>query len=387
MGKDKKDYEKALNLYNTGYIDRAIEVCEVGISRNLKDSNLLNLKGLLLYLKGNLEEAISLWKINEDYNSDNIAKAYLIDAEKDFYRRELFKETDELIRSLNIDEALENLSICNESDFNLIGVNNALAICYLRKGEYDNSKICINRVLTVDKNNITAKSIDREINEILNIRNSSKLVLNSIIITSLIFITITTGVIIKTKIKSIPKNEEYLLNNDVKDTLNDINEDENNQLNNIDKEKDVEENNIINSVNDKDNKANNEIDKPLTEEEIRDNYIAATNLFAEGKYSDAKILLEKDLKYSEKSHLNDDILFLLASTDEKIGNKEDAIKYFEGYIYNYENGNYIEEAYYKVALLYKDIDIEKSKSYAQALVNKYQNSIYNNNIIKGILNI
>ncbi|MDZ5034031.1 tetratricopeptide repeat protein, partial [Clostridium perfringens] len=113
----------------------------------------------------------------------------------------------------------------------------------------------------------------------------------------------------------------------------------------------------------------------------------ATNLFSQEKYNDAKVLLEKTIIYSEKSHLNDDILFLLASASEKIEKNEEAIKYFEQYIYKYENGNYIEEAYYKIALLYKEINIEKSKFYAQALVNKYQNSIYNNNIMKGILNI
>ncbi len=86
---NKKEYKKALNLYNNGYIDKAIEICEIGISRSLEDSNLLNLKGLLLYLKGELEEAISLWKINKYHNDDEIAKAYLKDIEIDFNRRDV----------------------------------------------------------------------------------------------------------------------------------------------------------------------------------------------------------------------------------------------------------------------------------------------------------
>ena len=38
---NKKEYKKALNLYNNGYIDKAIEICEIGISRSLEDSTYL----------------------------------------------------------------------------------------------------------------------------------------------------------------------------------------------------------------------------------------------------------------------------------------------------------------------------------------------------------
>lgn len=378
--KDKKVYEKALDLYNKGYIDKAIEQCEIGISRNLKDSNLLNLKGLLLYLKGNIEEAVSLWRINKDYNGDNISKSYLIDIEKDFRRKELFEEAEELIKNLNIDEAIEILNICNESDFNLIGVNNDLAICYMKKGLYDNSKFYIKKVFAVDKNNITAKSINKEINEILDIKDNNKIVFKSMIITFIIFMIVSTGAIVMGKLKNTPLVEEKLLSDNLSASNNIENSNTINESENSSSKDEAKQNNIQDKNNEK-------IENPLTEGDITTNYINATNLFSQEKYNDAKVLLEKTIIYSEKSHLNDDILFLLASASEKIAKNEEAIKYFEQYIYKYENGNYIEEAYYKIALLYKDINIEKSKFYAQALVNKYQNSIYNNNIIKGILNI
>ncbi|GAA0086620.1 tetratricopeptide repeat protein [Clostridium sp. CTA-7] len=378
--KDKKVYEKALDLYNKGYIDKAIEQCEIGISRNLKDSNLLNLKGLLLYLKGNIEEAVSLWKINKDYNGDNISKSYLIDIEKDFRRKELFEEAEELIKNLNIDEAIEILNICNESDFNLIGVNNNLAICYMKKGLYDNSKFYIKKVFAVDKNNITAKSINKEINEILDIKDNNKIVFKSIIITFIIFMIVSTGAIVMGKLKNTPLVEEKLLSDNLSASNNIENSNTINESENSSSKDEAKQNNIQDKNNEK-------IENPLTEDDITSNYINATNLFSQEKYNDAKVLLEKTIIYSEKSHLNDDILFLLASASEKIAKNEEAIKYFEQYIYKYEKGNYIEEAYYKIALLYKEINIEKSKFYAQALVNKYKNSIYNNNIIKGILNI
>ncbi|MDU3349883.1 MAG: tetratricopeptide repeat protein [Clostridium sp.] len=79
-------------------------------------------------------------------------------------------------------------------------------------------------------------------------------------------------------------------------------------------------------------------------------------------------------------------MFLLASTYEKLGDNNEAIKNFEKYISSYENGNYIEESYYKIALLYRDLNKDKSKYYAKELISKYSNSIYNNTNIKDILN-
>ena len=42
-----KIYEKAMDNYHGGYIEKALEQCEKGISLNLKDVRLLNLKGML----------------------------------------------------------------------------------------------------------------------------------------------------------------------------------------------------------------------------------------------------------------------------------------------------------------------------------------------------
>lgn len=372
--KDKRAYEKALHLYNNGYIDKALEVCEIGISRDLGDSNLLNLKGLLLYLKGNLEEAIPLWKINEHHNNNDIAKSYLKDVQRDFYRKDLYKIVEELIEDLNIDEALENLSICKESDFNSINVNNALAICYLRKADYSLSMEYVERVITIDKFNYRAISTKKEINEILNINNKS--ILKTLIIAFIAIIFLTSGILLNNKFKKLSINKEELVNNIQKPVENESTNNEQNEKkeDNQDKEenKDNNQSSILEVV-------------PLTDDEIRENYIKATDLFQEEKYEESKYLLEATITHSRDNHLHDDIMFLLASTSEKIGKYEEAIKYFKDYISNYENGNYIEETYYRISLLYKSLDKEKSKLYAGELVSKYPNSLYNNNLIKDIL--
>lgn len=383
---NKKEYKKALNLYNNGYIDKAIEICEIGISRSLEDSNLLNLKGLILYLKGELEEAISLWKINKYHNDDEIAKAYLKDIEIDFNRRELFKESEELIRNLNIDEALQILMICKESDYNSINVNNALAICYMRKGEYVECQKCIDKVFSVDKYNIEAKSIKKEIDEILNIKSNSSVVIKSIIITGIICIIITSGILIKGKLQNGFKDDAEN-NFEVVNKSGEVDASESIDVSNLDTNSESINTSTKESSNDIDKKEDSNLNEHiLNEDEIRENYMKATDSFDEEKYNDTKVILESTIIYAENSHLNDDIMFLLASTYEKLGDNNEAIKNFEKYISSYENGNYIEESYYKIALLYRDLNKDKSKYYAKELISKYSNSIYNNTNIIDILN-
>lgn len=366
---NKKYYNKALNLYNKGEIDKALEVCEQGISISLKNSNLLNLKGLLLYLKGDLNGAVATWKINKDYNNDQISKTYLNDAYKDSNREELLIEAEKLVNNLSIDEAIERLLICNESDFNIIKVNNLLALCYLRKGQYDNSKLCLNKVLSIDKNNTTAKNIYKEINDVLEVKTNNRLLVTLITLVSIIaLITIThkSGII------------------------NKILERENNEITQEDNTK-TEENSTIIEENIKEAEENNEEERnnliiELTPEEIQKNYEKASTYFEEENYKEAKDLLIVTLTSAGDNHLHDDILFLLAASYDKLNEEEDAIKYYDEYLSKYDFGNYSEEAYYRMALIYKDTNIEKSKEYAKMLASKYPKSIYNNDNIKEILN-
>lgn len=376
---NKKYYNKALDLYNKGEIDKALEVCEKGISLDLKNSNLLNLKGLLLYLKGDLNGAVAAWKINKDYNNDSIAKTYLNDSYKDESREKLFKEAERLVNNLAINEAIERLLICSESDFNMIKVNNLLALCYLRKGDYDNSKLYLNKVLSIDKNNSTAKKIYKEINEFLEVKSNTKIfvpLLLLIFIITAITISYKSGLI--NKIINREKNE--LIYEDKSKTEN--KEEEGNN-------REIKENNKADEENNKEESDNlKEENKvtPLTNEEIQSNYEKASTYFEEENYKASKDLLIITLNSAENNHLHDDILFLLASSYDRLNEVEYAIKYFDEYLLKYDYGNYSQEAYYRMALIYKDIDINKSKKYAKELADKYPKSIYNNQNINTILN-
>ena len=362
-----KGYEKALSLFNQGNIEKAIEICEREISRDLTNSNVINLKGLLLYLKGNLEDSIALWNINKNYNYDSISSSYIKDIQNDFKRKELYEEAKELINKLEIDKAIDILNLCSESDFNSINVNNDLAFCYYKKGDYEKVRECLEKVFSLDKYNSIAKEINEELNSTYRC-NNKRTVRNKIfwgaIIALGIIIIIFIGkekfinyqlekIDLVQNLESSEKSEEnqYIVNNEINDT--------------------VEKESITK--------------RELTDDEIRENYIMATELYDEGNYEKVIETLEETISNLKGSHLDDDIIFLLGATYEMLENRDKAIEFFDKYINEYANGSYIEEVYYRAALLYKDKDINISKNYANKILINYPDSIYNNSYVEEIM--
>lgn len=367
MSKDmKSDYEKALKLYHKGKLKKALDCCEKGISKNLKNNSVLNLKGLILYLEGDLEGAITVWKINKDFNDDEMSKTYIRDAENDSEREKEFIRAKIFIKDLHINDAIESLYKCAESDFNSIQVNNELAVCFFKKGDYIKSREYINKSLAINKSDKNTINIKKELDNFTGDKNNKRpiifIIILAIICTSLISIFNLRG-------KGDNRlEEEIIINNTQKENKEKENValDIDNQPKNVEEVKKVEE-------------------KQFTPQDIEDYYIKASTYYDEENYLGAKDSLTKIDGKIANYHLNDDILFLLGSTYEKLGENENYIKSFEQYINSYENGHYIQEVYYKLALYYRRINIEKSKSNAQKLADNYPNSIYNNDNIDSIL--
>jgi len=137
MDRSKKLYAIALKKYQNGYIDKALEISEECISLNLKNTAAINLKGLLLYFKGELSKAKSLWKLNYQMNKDGVASSYLENSKNDEEREILYSEAIKHIKAVNIKAGIQILNKCAESDYNSINVNNYLGTCYIKTGKYD----------------------------------------------------------------------------------------------------------------------------------------------------------------------------------------------------------------------------------------------------------
>lgn len=122
-----------MDYYEKGKLNKALEICEFELAKGLDNSDILNLKGLLLYQKGDLNEAITVWKLNKDINNDAVAQNYIKGTISDKKRLELYKEGEQALKQLKIDRALELFKMCAESDFNAIKVNTGLGLCYQKK--------------------------------------------------------------------------------------------------------------------------------------------------------------------------------------------------------------------------------------------------------------
>lgn len=386
MGSDvNKIYNKAMNYYQRGELDKAINKCEQGISISLKSANLLNLKGLLLYLKGDLNGAVAVWKINRDYNSNKISKVYIKDSKRDEEKLKLYELADQDIKNLRIEDALLKLNKCAESDFNSINVNISFAICYLRKGDYILAKEYNEKALKINIKDKVAIEVRDQI-ESFQESPTNRFKSNIIKVTAslLALMIIVTVVLIYTNRDS----RKVILEDKVAQQKQE----------DIDEElKDVPKNNI--EVLDNEEESNNKLEEPiekeadkkesveqlLSNEQVKNEYIKGSDSFNAKDYSKAIEVLSKAYKNSEEMYLKDDILFFLASSYDKSNLKTDSIKYYEEYVERYNNENYIKEVYYNLALNYKDEDINKSKEYAKILEKEYSDSIYYNSKIKKII--
>ncbi|MDS0527207.1 tetratricopeptide repeat protein [Clostridium sp. SHJSY1] len=411
-----KAYMKAIRFYEDGELNKALKKCDESISSNLKNAATLNLKGLILYIKGDLEGAKAQWKINSEHNDDIIAKHYIHDSKSDIKRLQLYKLGEGYLKQLKVEDAIGALNECAESDFNSIKVNLALAICYLRKGDYTTSSVYTTKVLKTDKNNQTAKNIAKELKSIGDIELEIHKENNWIkpIMYILIATSIVVGIVIGMKIilNNVNSNSETIDNNKIEEEIK-LNKDqespketnESNEKGETKTENLVDFNALELAISNKDFeiiyngvKKINENDLKGKEKTIYFNgkellknegvsffYKKGSEFYNQNLFNEAKNEFQKGYEFGEGNYIYPHIIFFKASADEKLGNVDGAISGYEEFYNKFKTETYIEETIYKLALLYKDRDIDKSIMYAKEIRERYPSSIYNNKIISNLL--
>ena len=409
--KRNKIYIKATDYFNKGDIEKAILKCEEGISNNLTNAAILNLKGLLLYLKGDLRGAVTNWKINSDFNDDVTAKSYIHDAKKDDERLQIYRQGETLLKKMLIDEAIDKFRVCLESDFNSINVNCSLALCYLKKGEYSLASVHVTKTLEMDKKNIIANKIAKELKEFAGIEltlTKKSGVPKKVLVATISGIIIIGGIIgyqgfyirentegntevnVVEEQKENPQiivNEEDKTGETKKDILVNIEMIET-AIKNQDYESLYEQLNPIVDVNSLSEKEKATFNKGKEALEVKGTeyfYKKAVALFKENKYDAAEAELLKGYAYGRLSYLYPHEIFYLGAINEKLNDTKEATNYYEIYYNNYKDGPYIETVIYSLAILYKQENLTKSKTYAMELREKYPKSIYNNEVISNLL--
>ncbi len=411
MDKSKKTYVKALDKYDNGYIDKAIDLCEESISMDIKNAAAINLKGLLYYLKGDIDNSQKLWKMNYQMNKDGVAERYLIDTKSDKERLSIYREAIDFIKELYINEALELLEKCSESDFNYINVNNYKTLCYIKKGQYDKAINTIENVMKIDKNNSMAKENRKTLIKYGMLKNKidGKKAIYSLIGVAIV---ITMVFAVPAIYKSI-KNNITKVSNKQKTSKNQVAKTPSSNQNKIAKEptkksqqedfprdkmkSDIQSKNFPsiyeNYMKWKDKNISND-DKSVISDA---NGILKTEgveyFYGEGyayvdrkEFPSAKDNLTKAYNIGSESYLYPHIIYMLGSAFYLSNDFENAKKYYIQYDENYDKGDYEETVLYALAIMYKDSDKSKASNYAQKLSNKYPKSIYNNSIIKSLIN-
>ena len=433
MSRNKKKHNKiymdAVKYFEDGYIDKAIAKCEEGISKSLKDTTVLNLKGLLLYLKGDLNGAITTWKINYDFNDDKIAKNYIKNAKEDKIKTQYYNNAEMYFKKYDFDNAINELEKCQQSDFNKIKVNLSLAACYLKKQDYAMSAAYLTKVLELDKNNKLALEVRNQLKKYgdidLTINKSNKKAISTIACSVLVLILASVGITMYTKNKlnadkgiveqpqeivedikeEILKERENVI--EVTEVGEDINVDEdvalveediNVVLVNVDELEVLIENKeydkIINKIRKVDANKLQGKEKAVyssvmsllrSDDAIEYYYNKGLDLYKNKDYVNAYNELKIVYDYGKENYLLEHGIYFMGASKEENNEKLEAIKYYEEYYNTFKEGSYIEVVLYSLANLYKDEDLDKCRQYAEELKYDYSDSIYNNDNIFEIL--
>lgn len=411
--KSRKIYNKVLDYREKGEINKALELCEAILAENLREAEILNFKGLMLYEKGMLKDAVTVWKINVDLNNDSMASSYIKDAGYDQDRMRMYKEAEQLLKKSDIDNAIQLFLECAKSDFNSIKVNTGLAWCYQKKGDYYRAKEYVDKALKIDKNAVTANEIRRQLDEMdlyYGEKKSSKgKILISIALIAAIIAAVGGYTVMNknNENNSISTSNTEILNEESKNNSDpEMNEEDNSEEVKEKLEDKFNKESLASAINSSDYNSIYENIRNVKSDELNDEekslydnavsilktngvanfYEYGLQYFNQQDYSKAEDQFNKAYEYCEGNNLEPHIIFYRGSTASEQGNRDLTLQMYEKYNNLYPRGPYTEGVLYELALLNVSDDMEKAKAYADKLVNNYPQSIYINDRIMSIVN-
>ena len=411
--KSRKIYNRVLDYREKGEINKALELCESILAENLREAEILNFKGLMLYEKGMLKDAVTVWKINVDLNNDSMASSYVKDAGYDQERMRIYKEAEQLLKKSDINNAIPLFLECAKSDFNSIKVNTGLAWCYQKKGDYYRAKEYVDKALKIDKNAVTANEIRRQLDEMdlyYGEKKSSKgKILISIALIAAIIAAVGGYTVMNknNENNSISKSNTEILNEESKNNSDpEMNEEDNSEEVKEKLEDKFNKESLVSAINSSDYNSIYENIRNVKSDELNDEekllydnavsilktngvanfYEYGLQYFNQQDYSKAEDQFNKAYEYCEGNNLEPHIIFYRGSTASEQGNRDLTLQMYERYNDLYPSGPYTEGVLYELALLNFSHDLEKAKAYSDKLVNNYPQSIYINDRIMSIIN-
>lgn len=409
MRESKKAYDKAVEYFDKGELEKALKYLEDAISVNMKNAAALNLKGMIYYLIGDGKKAYQTWRVNIEVNDDDMAKTYIREYQNNRENEEYYKLSLVKIKEGRIREATEFLERATSSNFNIINIRNTLSYCYIKQKNYSLAKKNALKVLEKDcKNKIANDNLEfikKEIGEVKEKKGINKKLLIAscavVAVGSIAYVSIFNNLGEK-KVQN--NNVQAVI--DVPNEKHDKKQDDNIEVSENDLDKKVENSNSLKAAVDKkdyvliskilnddfkaENKEQELLEKTAIEMMKTDGakklYDEGISLFNSNNFGKAINMFLSAYEYSKGIYLEEHIVYMTALAYEKSKNIDDALKYYEIYAnasYEEDAGGYLGEALYKIATLSNDKD--KQIKYAKRVRNEFKDSIYNNDYINMLL--
>lgn len=398
-----KKYNEALDLVEKKLITDAIDCIKKANELNPKDTDILNLKGLLSILNCNFKEALECFYTSMCYKNNKLPSEYVdILSSEEF--NEFLTRYNHCIRFINEDLNQESIQILN----NIIDENPEfiepyviLTLIYGKIGNKKKETYYLEKLKNVDNSNKLLKDKLETQKEEINVPKKGFDKRNIMIYSS---IAILSGAMVLYYFNN--KSQIEKLNQEIKSQEERINETEKvvakkeEELNNQIKEKEEalkETQTELDKKEEELKETKDELDKK--EEELKqkddivndgdevDNFENAVKLKKVDNYKGSISYFKKVIENGKSKKYISESIYQVAYLSEKIGNLDDAKKYYRKYINTYtKNDTYYDDSFYNLGLIYYDEgDIKKAKDTFYGLRYEVPDSEYNNSKVKEIL--
>lgn len=377
-----KRYNNALDLAEKNYITSACDLVEKALEINPKDSDILNLKGLLKLLKCDFSRSFESFYTSMCYGNNELSRKYVDILSSDEFKVFLSRYNHS-IRFINEDlnnESIQILSNIIEENPEFIEPYVILSLIYNKLGNTAKREHYLLELRNIDKDNDIFEEKIEDKEESNHIEEKTPKKKNFIPYIAMGCLVLGMGIFyINSKNKIEKLNNQIIKNEEQLNKANQVISDTNEELNKA--------NQIISDTNKELNKVKNEQSNSIVVKDEETLYKDALNLKKENKYEDAIKIFKNIVSNGKSKKYISESIYQVAFLSEKIKNNEDAIKYYKKYINTYTSEDqYYDDSFYQLGMLYYNIgNLKDAQETFYGLKNEVPNSMYNNSKVNEIL--
>lgn len=402
-------YNEALDLLEQRSITDATLKIKSASELNPKDTDILNLKGLLGILNCNFKEALECFYTSMCYKTDPLPKEYVETLSSDKFN-EFLARYNHCIRFINEELNQESIQILNniiEENPEFIEPYVILTLLYKKLDNKRKSDYYLQKLKLADKSNKLLKEQTEEVEVKKPKKSFDK---KNFVMYSAVLIAVSSGLVyhFNNKAKIDELNEAIKLQEEKLDETGKLALETEEQYKNQIKEKEEElskkEDEIkkideeLSSTKEKLDQKEEELKKvkeeqqqtesvESTESDEVSDFNNAVKLKNVENYTEAIKYFKKVVENGKSKKYIAESIYQVAYLSEKTNNYEDAKKYYQKYINTYtKNDVYYDDCFYNLGLIYyEEGSLQKAKDIFYGLRYEVPDSEFNNSKVKEIL--